>query len=105
MLKDQTESVKFQILIYTFSNDIHITKNQLNLLTLLAIKGINKETLNEALKLKIFKSKYSLGNALSFLTKEGLIVSEKNKKIINPKLELITNELIVGNIKVINLEK
>lgn len=106
IIKNQFDSIKLQILLYTFSNSIPITDGQMDLLTHLAIHGINKESLSLALTNKIFKSKYSLGNAMTILTKlDLLVVNAKGKKEINSKLDLIINDLLLGNIKVINLNK
>ena len=106
VIPNQFESVKLQIILYTFVNNIHITKGQIDLLAHFAINGINSESIKKALKDKIYKSRFSLGNTISILTKEELIIEDsKGIKNINPKLELVTNELLLGNIKVINLNK
>jgi len=106
ILGNKFDSVKFQIMVYTFSENIHITLGHLNLLTHFAINGISKESIKTALENKIFKSKFSLGNAITFLLQKGLIEVEKNKnKIISPKMDLVVNDYLLGNFKIINLNK
>ena len=98
------KSVKFQLLVHCFMNNIELSDAELNLLTLFSINGVEDEVKSEALKKKFFRSKNSINNAVTKFSQLDLLVKKNKRKQVNPELDIVTNPLIVGAIRVINLD-
>jgi len=94
--------IKFQILTHCFLNDIPLSDNGLDCLTLLAAYGTHDlaEFCNIAVEEKIFKTAQTVRNFLTQAMNLGLVLKNgTNKKTVGVKeeLQIMTNGNIVLN--------
>lgn len=106
---EMDQCVQFQILTYSFFEDIQITNSDLKLLSELAITGDVELTkfCIELVKLNIFKSPQSARNSINKVFKKGLLVKKgKNKKLIqvNPALNIQKDGLVLLDYKILGNE-
>jgi hypothetical protein len=104
ILPNQFSSVKAQLMLYCFSNNIKVNENDLDCLTYLALDGCTNETIKRVVEKNVFKSEQVVRNYMTKYKKLGLIVKSKGKtKVINPEAALVDNligiEVKMGNIK------
>lgn len=93
------EIIKYQLLTYCFIDNVQLSMNELNCLTLLAYNGEIglSEFCSEAVEKKIFKTSQTVRNFLNKASKKGLILKTgTNKKTVQLKPEM--NVQTKGNI-------
>lgn len=103
--------VRFQIFFYCYLNNISVTEQNLDCLTLLAISGEAEigEFCDKSADSKIFKNSQSARTALQFLEKKELITTfkeGKNKKRLklHSKIVIEVKGNIYMNIKILRVE-
>jgi hypothetical protein len=104
-LDSKFESVKFQIIVRCFSNkDFHFTENELNVLTLFYIDGVNSETVNKCLQHQFFKNEQTVKNFMSKLIKLKILKRvRKNERVIdNTILDITVDDVILMDLKIGN---
>lgn len=93
------EIIKYQLMTYCFINNVQLSMNELNCLTLLAYNGeiSLSDFCLEAVNKKIFKTSQTVRNFLNKASKKELILKTgSNKKTVQLKPEL--NVQTKGNI-------
>lgn len=94
-LNSLNELYKYQIVNYCLNKDIWLTKNNVDALIHIAINGYNKNTNQEIVDKKIYKSKQCVINFRGDMLKIGLLLeSDKKKYVINPDLELSKGNIL-----------
>lgn len=106
ILPNQYASVKAQLMIHCFANDIRVGENDLDCLTLMAIHGVNADTIRRVVSEGIFKSEQVVRNYMTKYKRLSLIVKlpESRLKIVNPEAAKVDN-LIGIEVKMGNLQK
>tara|TARA_B100001778_G_scaffold333801_1_gene343228 strand:- start:6282 stop:6653 length:372 start_codon:yes stop_codon:yes gene_type:complete len=102
--------IKYQILMYCFFNDIHISKSELDLLAELSQNaGVELPIFcKNVTEKKIFKSEQSARNAISKAEKKNLLTKEgKNKKniYIAEDMNIQSEGLVLLDIKILGGEE
>lgn len=101
--------VKFQITVHCHINKILLSENDVDCISLLALRGNSELTVfcTDAIKENIFSSTQSVRNALAKIEKKGLILkSGKSKKriSINPNMNIQVSGNILLDYKVIRVD-
>jgi len=97
--------IKYQLLTYCFMNDIQLSKNELDCLTLLGALGKHElaSFCNTAVEEKIFKTAQTVRNFLTKAGNKSLVYKEgdnKKKICLNDKLNIQTQGNIVLDFKI-----
>lgn len=74
-----------------------LSENELRLIAILHLRGINKEVKKEVVQHNVFKSMQSVENHLSKLRKKGII--DKNKVVLKYELTKSNTTSFIVNIK------
>ena len=93
------ELAKKYLSIIFIINDIHVPKRKLQLLSYISIYGISSVTSRENFCRQYNSSKATIGNMVSELYKDKLLVKEKGKIKLNPDLSPNFNNNLFLNIK------
>jgi len=88
------DSIKFQIILKRFLDDISITDTDIEVLTIFYVHGINDEAFRLILKKKIYKNIQSISNSISNFTKMGIIEKQNNQKVLSSLLDIEAGESI-----------
>ena len=107
---DKQQIIKFQISTYCFFNNIQLSNNELDCLTLLAAYGQYElsEFCNISVDENIFKSPQTVRNFFTRTCSLGLTIKEgTTKKTIEiaPKLQVLIKGNIILNYKIIYVTK
>jgi len=102
--------IKYQLITYCFINDIKLSNNELDCLTLLGLQGEYELSVfcTLAVDEKIFKTSQTVRNFLTRAYKHGLVKKKgTNKKTVNlsETLELQTEGNIILDIKMYYVTK
>lgn len=95
------ECIRFQLMINRFINDISLVDNDIRLLSILYVHGVNEEAINKAKDDKIFKNPQSIINALSRFRKNGYIIKVDKKEVMSDKLGIIPAD---SNIRLLTIK-
>jgi len=98
------EVVKLQLMLYCFTQRIHLTPGDYNLLTHVAIYGYDRRnTPSELVTKKKFSHKQSVRNTRNKLLKLNFLVEPKRYEYqINPSLQIESSGDIMIDFKAIN---
>ena len=103
-LSSLEDIVRLQLMLYCFTNDIHLSSGDYVLLTHVAIYGYDRtRTPNELVEKKKFLHKQSVRNTRKKLLNKGLLIEpQKRKYTINPELEVESTGVVMVEFKAIN---
>ena len=97
--------IKFQIVTYCFFNKIFLSDADIACLILLVTSEDELSIIcNKICEMKIFKTPQSVRNSLNKMEKKGILIKNKKKLFISPKLELIIDGNILLNYNLLCVE-
>lgn len=85
-IESSLEMAKIYLSIIFIINNIHITKRKLQLLSYISIYGINSVTSRENFCKQYKSSKATIGNMISELYEDNILIKEQGKIKLNPVL-------------------
>lgn len=99
------EIVRLQFVLYSFTNNVHLTPGDYNLLVHVAINGYHRSsTPKELVEKRIFLHAQSVRNTRIKLCGQGLLVKKtKTSYDIDPKLQIERSGHILVDLKAINV--
>ncbi len=107
---DRWNTVKIQLLIHCFVNNIHLSDQDISCVALLALLG--EQTLENFCSIatgkNIFTSNQSVRNTLAKVHKKNLIVKKghnRKKIFLNPELDIVTSGNIMLDYKLIYFQR
>ena len=97
--------IRFQIVTYCFFNKIFLSDADIACLILLVTSTDKLSVVcNKVCEMKIFKTPQSVRNSLNNMEKKGILIKNKKKLFISPKLELIIDGNILLNYNLLCVE-
>lgn len=103
ILSDVYESIKFQLILHCFVSDFDLTDNEIKVLSIFYVDGIDDDSIQKVLDMKIYKNDQSVSNTLSKFTKLGIIEKINKKKIITEKLPVEVSDKVLMTLKIGNV--
>jgi urease accessory protein UreH len=103
-LSSLEDIVKLQLMLYCFTNHIHLSAGDYVLLTHIAIYGYDRtRTPNELVEQRKFLHKQSVRNTRNkLLSKRLLVEPQKRRYTINPEMEIESEGVVMIEFKAIN---
>lgn len=102
LLDSVYESIKFQLILDRFINNISLSDTEIDLLSVLYVHGVTDEALSIVEEKRLYKNSQSIKNAISKFSKMGIINKENGQKILTDKLNVKVSDKILMTIKIGN---
>lgn len=101
-LENQFRMVKLQLLLHVFFNNLEVSDAELSCATYLALRGYRKDFYRDVVDYGIFKSSQTARNCMSKLRKTGLAIKQGKEWVINPRISLGIDNVILLELKAMN---
>jgi hypothetical protein len=85
------DSIKFQIILKRFIDDIPLTDTDIEILSIFYVHGITDIAKDMIISKKIYKNMQSVENTLSKFTRMGIIKKDNGGKVFTDRLEVETD--------------